>query len=63
MEFNRAQEIINSSEKIEVHHQGEAVWLVDLDNQTNTARVSQGPQFNAEKEVPISELREVGLMH
>jgi small acid-soluble spore protein H (minor) len=39
MDVNRAQEIIQAKEKIEVQYQGKSVWIDGVDEKTATARV------------------------
>jgi small acid-soluble spore protein H (minor) len=39
MDVTRAQEIMNSPEKIKVQYQGESVWIDGVDERTATARV------------------------
>ncbi|USG65245.1 H-type small acid-soluble spore protein [Brevibacillus ruminantium] len=39
MDLNRAQEIIRSTDKIEVQYQGKSVWIDGVDEHTETARV------------------------
>ncbi|CAJ1001191.1 MULTISPECIES: H-type small acid-soluble spore protein [Bacillales] len=39
MDVKRAQEILRSSEKIEVQYKGQPVWIDGVDERTATARV------------------------
>ncbi|SET63560.1 small acid-soluble spore protein H (minor) [Natronincola peptidivorans] len=62
MNFNRAQEIVNSPNHIEVLHQGKPVWITGLDSQRNVAEVQEEAQaVGNKKEVPLKELIENGV--
>ncbi|SNS42023.1 small acid-soluble spore protein H (minor) [Anaerovirgula multivorans] len=63
MDFNRAQEIVNSPNHIEILHQGKSVWITGLDAQRQVAKV-QDEEHVAEgiKEVPIQQLIENGVI-
>ena len=55
MDFERAQQIINSDQAIEVMHMDKQIWIESLDPQKRTASVSaDGETYN----VPVKELIE-----
>ena len=58
MDFQRAQQIINSPETIQVIYKDKSVWLENLDQSTNTALVSTGDEFKKQMTVKINELEE-----
>ncbi|SMO40623.1 H-type small acid-soluble spore protein [Melghirimyces algeriensis] len=56
----RAQQIIESPKHIEVHWNGVPVWIQNVDDRNETARVYTRERPDDEKTVPVEELREVG---
>jgi len=61
MDFNRAREIFNSPENIEVLLDGTPVWIENLDPGRESARVR--PMNGKEsREVPVAELVEGRLI-
>lgn len=64
MDFNRAQEIVNSPNHIEVLHQGKSVWITELDSKRQMATVQEeGQVAEGVKEVPVNQLVEKGVIH
>lgn len=63
MDFQRAQEIVNSPNHIQVLHQDKSVWIKSLNSQAQTAEVTSGPQFEDKMTVPVNELEEVHNKH
>ncbi|RKD27126.1 small, acid-soluble spore protein, H family [Ammoniphilus oxalaticus] len=59
MNVNRAQEILDSSNKIDVQHNGTAVWIEDVDAQSQTARVYPEGRPEDKQTVAINELKEI----
>ncbi|PTX52192.1 small acid-soluble spore protein H (minor) [Melghirimyces profundicolus] len=60
MNILRARQIVESPQEIEVHHNGVPVWIQNLDESRETARVYTRNQPDDEKTVPVEELREIG---
>jgi len=54
----RAQEILQSAEKIDVEHAGVPVWIESVDEESNTARVHSEGNPQESKIVSVSELEE-----
>lgn len=61
MELKRAQEILESPQKIMVFHQGKSVWIHQVDSIQNQARVSLENNPEQMKTVPLHELEEKGV--
>ena len=61
MNFDRAQQIINSSENIDVTYNGREVWIDNLNPSNNTAQVKLPVNSNNVIEVPLDKLNERGL--
>ncbi|WP_166246335.1 H-type small acid-soluble spore protein [Paenibacillus turpanensis] len=60
MDVNRAQEIIEAIDKIDVVLNGEKVWIDSVDSTTKTATVHPEDKVPVEsKTVRVDELREV----
>lgn len=60
MLFNRANEILNQKrENIEVLHNGNQVWIEDVNSLNNTAQV-RVLENNQSMVVPVNELNEIG---
>lgn len=58
MNVERANQIIDSPEKIKVTYQGTPVWIESIDDGNQTARVFPENNPNEEKTVPVGELVE-----
>lgn len=58
MDAERAQEIIESADEIEVMYDGESVWLDSIDFETKMAVVHTLWSPDEEIEVPVAELQE-----
>lgn len=58
MELQRAKEILESPHKITVLHQGEAVWIHQVDPSQNQAHISLERSPEVRKTVPLHELEE-----
>ncbi|ADL07020.1 H-type small acid-soluble spore protein [Thermosediminibacter oceani] len=62
MDFQRAQEILNSSDTYEVFYQGKLVWIKGLNPDDNTADVEiLGEKIHTK--VPVNELVEGGSFY
>lgn len=59
MNFERAQQIFNSPETIEVLHNGNQVWIERLNTAHQTAYISMQTPSEQKLTVPVSELKEV----
>jgi small acid-soluble spore protein H (minor) len=59
MDVTRAQEIIQSKQRIGVEFEGAAVWIDQVDEQSKTARVHSETNPDEQKTVAVQELREV----
>ncbi|MBN6187579.1 H-type small acid-soluble spore protein [Aneurinibacillus sp. BA2021] len=59
MEIQRAQEIVQSHEKIDVGFEGAKVWIDSVDAQSKTARVHTMENPADRKTVALSELTEL----
>ncbi len=59
MNVNRAQQILDSTQEIEVQYNGTSIWIQNVNSADGTARVH--PRHNPENEmtVNIQELREM----
>jgi small acid-soluble spore protein H (minor) len=58
MDVNRAEEILNSPQKITVTYKGEPVWIQSVNNVTQTADVHAVATQQEEKQIPVNELQE-----
>lgn len=56
MNFHRAEEIINSGEKIEVLYKSKPVWINILDSERKIAQITDSEQNSLD--VPVEELFE-----
>ncbi|MDK2823902.1 MAG: hypothetical protein PWQ67_497 [Clostridia bacterium] len=63
MDFERAKEIVNSPDNIQVLHKDKSIWITNLNASTKTAEIATGPQFQERMTVPVSELEEVHKKH
>ncbi len=59
MEIKRAQEIVQSHEKIDVGFEGVQVWIDSVDAQSKTARIHTMENPTDRKTVALSELKEL----
>lgn len=58
MKVDRAQQILNSSQNIEVTYQGTPIWITDVHNSTGTAHVKMPKNSTNLVEVSVEELTE-----
>lgn len=58
MDANRAQAIIDSTQKINVHLDGVPVWIDSVDRQNHTATVHTENRPNDTRVVPVEQLIE-----
>ena len=58
MNINRAKEITQSGEMVEVQYQGEAIYIQSVNEDNGTARIYPLQNRQAEKDVPITNLTE-----
>ncbi|SFS92751.1 small acid-soluble spore protein H (minor) [Marininema halotolerans] len=58
MNIQRAKQILESTKEIEVRYQNVPVWIQNVNESAQTARVYTGDQPDHEMEVPIQELTE-----
>lgn len=58
MDISRASEIVNSSETIEVLHNGSPVWIESISSENNTALVKPLDGRGKIREISITELVE-----
>lgn len=59
MNMNRAHEIINSDEKINVTLDGVSVWIDSIDTNKETAKVHVETIPSDKRVVPVAQLQEV----
>jgi len=59
MDVGRAKQIVDSPETIEVLYQGVPVWIQNVNEGNETARVYTRENPDDEKVVSVNELREV----
>lgn len=59
VDINRAQEIIDSSEQIDVRWNGESVWIDSVDPNRETVHVHAENDPSDHKSVPVNQLTEV----
>lgn len=59
MELNRAQEIIQSKQKIDVQIDGTSVWIEEVDTRSGTARVYTEGNPQDKRTVAVDELQEM----
>jgi small acid-soluble spore protein H (minor) len=59
MDILRANQIIESPNKVEVRYQGVPVWIDSINKETQTARVHTEANPNDEKTVPVRDLKEM----
>lgn len=57
MDFNRAQQIINTNIEVEVFYNNDSVWIKNLDENSGMANI-QSLKTSNEMQVPISALQE-----
>ncbi|MBA4494820.1 H-type small acid-soluble spore protein [Paenactinomyces guangxiensis] len=58
MDIQRANQIVESPEKIKVTYQGVPVWIQTIDDGNQTARVYPEANPEDEKTVPVRDLQE-----
>lgn len=58
MRFDRAKQILHSTNTIDVTYQGTSVWITDLDNSRQTAQVKLPADSNNIVEIPVTDLME-----
>ncbi|MCG8501174.1 MAG: H-type small acid-soluble spore protein [Firmicutes bacterium] len=58
MDFKRAEEIYHSLDKINVFHQGNAVWMQNLDAANHTAEIEYLEGEDTFAKVSVTELSE-----
>lgn len=58
MNFERAQQIFNSEEIIEVLHDGSPIWIESLNPKNNMITIKKLDGPDSLKEVPVTELVE-----
>ncbi|SDW54491.1 small acid-soluble spore protein H (minor) [Marininema mesophilum] len=58
MDIQRAKQIIESPKEIEVRYQNTPVWIQNINESAQTARVYTGDQPDREMEVSVRELTE-----
>ncbi len=59
MDVERAQQILKDPGKIQVHYNGESVWIDSIDMDDRTAAVHPEKKEDATKVVPVAQLKEV----
>jgi len=62
LDYNRAQEIIESSKEFEVSYNGVSIWIDKLHDDGKTATVHLRHAHEERSEVDISELKEEYLV-
>lgn len=63
MEYQRAQEIVNSPSEYEVSYNGVSVWIDKIHDDGKTATVHLRRSLEERSEVAVSELKEEYLVH
>ena len=63
MDIQRAKEIVNSSDSIQVLYKDKSIWITGIDEAAQTAEVATGPQFKEKMTVPINQLEEIHKKH
>lgn len=58
MDIQRANQIVESPEKVKVTYQGVPVWITNVDDGTETARVYTEANPDDEKTVSVRDLKE-----
>jgi H-type small acid-soluble spore protein len=61
MQVNRAEQILEASEKIEVLYKNSPIWIEKLNKTQNTAQVTV-LGTTSKMEVPVNDLVETGLV-
>lgn len=59
MDVTRAQQIIESEQRINVQYEGSSVWIEGVDAQSQTAQVHMESNPSDKKTVDVQQLREV----
>lgn len=63
MNSQRAKEIVESSETINVTYNGEPIYIQNVDENSEMARIYPLNQPEAEQDVPLSTLKEEPRVH
>lgn len=63
MDLQRAKEIINSPDNIQVLYQDKSIWIESLNEEEQTAMVTTDAQFKEKMTVPIGQLEEIHKKH
>jgi small acid-soluble spore protein H (minor) len=58
MDVNRAQQILQSPDKIEVQYQGKPIWIDGVDENTQSARIHEENNPGQTMVVPLNQLVE-----
>jgi len=58
MDLTRAQEIVSTDDKIVVHYKGDSVWIDELDESTQTARIHTERNPASSLRVEVGQLEE-----
>lgn len=58
MNIDRAQQIVDSAKDIEVLYNGKPIWIQNVDERAETARVYTEDEPDDEMSVPVRELQE-----
>ncbi|HBX23110.1 MAG TPA: H-type small acid-soluble spore protein [Desulfotomaculum sp.] len=58
MDFERAQEIFSSDERIKVLHNGTPIWIENLDDDNNSATIKPLDGKFGTSQVPVNDLEE-----
>lgn len=62
MDFERAREIVDSTDTYEVFYKNKLVWINDLDPKRKTAHIKILSE-DIDEDVPVNELREGDNLH
>ncbi|MDR6226867.1 H-type small acid-soluble spore protein [Desmospora profundinema] len=58
MDMIRAKQILETPKEVEVHHEGAPIWIQNVDEHAQTARIYPTADPENEKTVPVHELEE-----
>ncbi|MGB0090408.1 MAG: H-type small acid-soluble spore protein [Planifilum fulgidum] len=59
MDIRRAKQIFDSTKEVEVHYQGKPVWIQNVDESSQTARIYPLDNPDNEMTVSVHQLEEV----
>ncbi len=59
MDIRRAKQILDSTKEVEVHYQGRPVWIQNVDESSQTARIYPLDNPDNEMTVSVHQLEEV----